>query len=384
MAGHRHRPVAPLRLLGVALALAALLAAVAAAPAMAVPRTFWGVVPQSTPSEAEMLRLKRGGVDSIRLPIGWNSTQPTPGGGFDWSDSDPVVARAAAAGIEVLPFLSSAPSWAVPQAPVPGTRGTASAPRTLPVRNARQRVAWKRFVIAAIQRYGPRGSLWAENPGLPRRPIRFWQVWNEPNFKYFVARPNPADYGKLVKLTYGAAKAADRGARIVLGGLFSRPGEARIKRGPKQAYIAADFLNRMYRSTPGVQRKFHGVALHPYTGTHKRVIPYIRQVRRVMAAHRDAGKGMWVTELTWSSEPRRTERDGFAKGVRGQARELKGAFRLLRNNQRRLRLKRVYWFSIADHAGLCNFCDGSGLFRDGFIPKPAWYAYARFAGGRPG
>ncbi len=26
------------------------------------------------------------------------------------------------------------------------------------------------------------------------------------------------------------------------------------------------------------------------------------------------------------------------------------------------KLQRVYWFSVDDQAGACNFCDGSGLF----------------------
>ena len=56
----------------------------------------------------------------------------------------------------------------------------------------------QRFVSGAVERYGPGGSFWAEHPSLPQRPIRTWQIWNEENFKYFVAKPNPAEYGKLV------------------------------------------------------------------------------------------------------------------------------------------------------------------------------------------
>ncbi len=37
------------------------------------------------------------------------------------------------------------------------------------------------------------------------RPIRTWQIWNEPNFKYFVAKPNPGEYGKLVKISNAAS-----------------------------------------------------------------------------------------------------------------------------------------------------------------------------------
>ena len=360
-----------------ALVLVAVGAGASASTVLALPGNFWGVVPQATPSPEQFQRLKRGGVDSVRIPVAWSSVQPIRGA-VVWSGVDELVRGAAAARIEVLPFLYGAPAWAVPL-----DRSIASLPpRFLPVRNGRQRSGWKRFLRLAVQRYGPRGSFWAENPGLPKRPIRVWQIGNEVNFKFFVARPNPAEYGKLVKLSYAALRGADRGARVVLAGLFARPKEASIKRGPRQAYLATDFLVQMYRRTPGVKRFFHGVALHPYTGTFKRLPRYIEDFRRVLKANRDAGKGLWLTELGWSSQ-RPARNNSFAKGRRGQVKQLKGAFRLLRRNQRRWRVQRVYWFSVDDVRGSCNFCDGSGLFGAGFVPKPSWFAFTRFAGGQP-
>jgi len=371
-----------IRVLFAALAIFALAGAASAAPASALPAKFWGVVPQATPTLEQLQRLKRGGVDSIRIPVVWPAVQKAQNGPFEWGGVDAQVEDATRAGIEVLPFLVGVPSSAVPEAWVPGTGHALKAPLYLPVRTAVQRSGWKRFVLEAVRRYGPRGSFWTEHPELPRRPIRNWQIWNEANFKYFVVRPNPVEYGKLVRLSAAAVKAVDRGARVVLGGLFSNPGEARIRRGPRQAYTAREFLQLMYARVPGIKSKFQGVALHPYTGTYKRLFPYIEEVRRVLQANHDAGKGLWITEMGWSSQPRRSKDDGFAKGLRGQATQLKGAFSLLRKMQRRWHVQRVYWFSVDDLPG-CNFCDGSGLFGEGFRPKPAWYAFTRFAGGRP-
>ena len=354
---------------------------VTASAAQAVPANFWGVVPQSTPSAEQFQRLKRGGVDSIRIPVFWNSVQPVQGEAPVWPIDD-LVGGAAAAGIEVLPFLYGAPPWAVSNVFVPGSGGSVRAPKFLPVKTGAQRAAWSAFLKAAVGRYGPTGSFWAENPGVPRRPIRTWQIWNEANFKYFVVRPNPADFGKLVNISYAALRSADRGARIVLGGLFTEPNEATFKRKPPQAYFATDFLNRMYRSTPGIKRKFIGVALHPYTGKYQDLAGDIESARQVLKQNRDAGKGLWLTELGWSSQrPRRN--NSFAKGIQGQKRQLQGAFGLLKRKQAKWRVKRVYWFSVDDVAGACNFCDGSGLFGAGFAPKPSWYAFVRFAGGNP-
>lgn len=349
------------------------------ASSSALPARFWGLVPQTPQSLEQLRRLHRGGAGSIRVPLAWAAVQPQRAGGFDWSSSDAWVADATRSGLEVLPVLGAPPSWAVRGVQVPGAAAGTVAPAHLPVFGQAAN-AWKRYVNAAVRRYGPHGSFWDQNPQLPRRPIRTWQIWNEPNFKYFVARPNPVQYGRLVRLTYAAAHSADRGARLILGGLFARPAEAAVDFRPPRAFRATDFLQRMYASTPGIRRKFAGVALHPYSTRYQDLKPQIDEVRGVLAHNRDGSKGLWVTELGWSSEPH-SRSDSFAKGRRGQARQLRGAFALLLENQRRWRLRRVYWFSVDDLAGSCNFCGGSGLFGPGFRPKPAWHTFVAFAGG---
>ncbi len=377
------RPLRRVRFWTTALVLA--LTALVAAPgsALALPHGFWGISPQATPSPEQFQRLRKGGVESVRIPISWAAVEPTHGGAADFSSIDPLVGGAAAAGLEVLPFAYGAPAWAVRSAVVPGSHGLTKAPLTLPVRNGLQRSSWAKFLKLLVRRYGPRGSFWAANPGLPKRPIRTWQIWNEQNFKYFVVRPNPAEYGKLLKISYAAIHGADHGARLILGGMFARPGEARYKRKPPEAYYASDFLERLYRSTPGISGKFVGVALHPYTSSFQRLTPYIEDFRQVLSRNHDAGKGLWITEIGWSSEPL-SHRDSFAKGPKGQVTQLKGAFQLFKHKQRRWKLKQIDWFSVDDAPGNCNFCGGSGLFGDGFTPKRSWYAYVHFAGGRPG
>ena len=182
-----------------ALAAVGLSLAIFASAAQALPAGFWGVVPQSNLSADQYQRLGAGGAESIRIPVGWGSVQPTKNGAFDWRSFDSQVEEAAKAGIKVLPFLSGAPEWAVPAKTVPGAGGL-KAPARLPVSGA-GRTGWAAFLTAAVARYGPTGSFWSEHPGVPKRPIRTWQIWNEPNFKYFIAKPNPVEYGKLVKIS---------------------------------------------------------------------------------------------------------------------------------------------------------------------------------------
>jgi hypothetical protein len=330
-----------------------------------------------------MQRLSRGGVESLRIPIGWASVQPSQGGSFDWSGFDNQIEEAAKVGVRVLPFLSGAPEWAVPGKRVPGAGGL-TAPARLPVGGA-ARSGWVAFLTAAVARYGPTGSFWAEHPGVPRLPIREWQIWNEPNFKYFIAKPNPAEYGQLVKLSFNALRAADPGARVVLAGLFSRPKGARDHRTGKHKslnWYASDFIDVMYRRNPGIKSKFQGAALHPYTIFARELPEVTDEFRRSLQLSGDSAKRLLITELGWSSGPKNSG-NLFAKGPAGQAKELKIAFTQLRKNQAKWKLKSVYWFSVDDQAGACNFCDGSGLFGEGFKPKPAWFSYVKFAGGTP-
>jgi hypothetical protein len=356
------------------LALAAL--AVPASAAQALPAKFWGAVPQSSLSVEQYQRVHRGGVDTIRIPISWPVVQQTEGAAFDWSATDPQIAEAARSGIDVLPFLVGVPSWSERLVSV---GGGVQVPANLPVK-AKARAGWLAFCKAAVARYGSSGSFWAEHPDVPFRPLRNWQVWNEPNFKFFVHKPNPTEYAQLVKISSNAIKATDPVAKVILAGLFAWPKGGNSKTGNHNLF-ATDFLEGLYK-VPRIATRFDGIALHPYSTKYQYLTPQIEEVRTVMKEHRDAGTGIWITELGWSSQPK-TGGNSFAKGVAGQAQQLKGAFKLLVKNQRKWNIQRVYWFSIDDHGAACNFCDGSGLFGDGFTPKPSWFAYVKFAGGTP-
>ncbi len=365
--------------LSICTAVISILGAVLSSPAAAaVPPGFWGVVPQETPTARQLERLQRGGVESIRIPIIWSAVQPRRNGVENWSSVDALVAGATAAGIEVLPFVVGAPPWAVHSVWVPGSDRTVKAPAHLPIAGAGG-AAWTAFLEQAVARYGPNGAFWSENPLLTPRPIRSWQVWNEENFKYFVAQPDPAEYGQLIKISSAAIKAVDPGAKVILGGLFSRPPEAYFKkRRPPEAYFATEFLTQMYEKTPGLGNDFTAVALHPYSATYQEMAVDIEELREVLKVRNEAAKPLWITEMGWSSEPPNAT-DSFDKGANGQAAQLRGAYQVLEKNQVKWRIQRAYWFAVNDQNESCNFCGGSGLFAPGFKPKKAWYEYVKLA-----
>jgi hypothetical protein len=256
---------------------------------------------------------------------------------------------------------------------------------TLPVNSARARSAWRKFLRAAVERYGPGGEFWmlhsqavdGEPPIARSLPIRKWQIWNEANFFYFALPVSPRLYASLLTISSQAIKAADPGAKVILTGLFGKP-TARGRRGMS----AAKFLSALYR-VRGIKRRFDGVALHPYAINTKRLKEVVKEFHRATIENHDHVP-FYITEMGWGSQ-NDFRVDAFEHGLKGQARELRRAYAYLLSNRRRLNLKQVYWFSWKDvHPTPCNFCDSAGLFRGGasFEAKPAWRSFVAIAHGR--
>ena len=355
-------------------ALAALLAfvtpAVVTSAEARLPRDFFGIVPQTPLSAADTNRMRHGGVDTVRVPFQWAAIQPTATSGYKWAAVDPTVALLSRSRLEILPFFYGTPRW------------MARRETNMPVSSARQRREWTTFVRATVERYGTRGAFWREHwrgsgDFVPRNPIRKWQVWNEPNFFYFATPATPGRYAKLLKISGRAIRRGDRRAEVVIGGLFGDP-----KPRPPRGMDAVDFLTRLYR-VRGIKRSFDGVALHPYAANVGNLRRHTERIRRVILRNRDRGAGLYLTEIGWGSQ-RNPRRVAFEVGRREQARALRGAYRYLIRNQRRLNLKQVHWFTWKDVRGGCSFCDSTGLFNRGarFRPKPAWHNFVGVTRGR--
>jgi hypothetical protein len=350
------------------------------------PAEFFGIGPQTPLTRRDAEYMKAGGIGIVRMAVPWSSVQEKrKKGAYNWAGLDEGVGVAARAGLRVLPFLYGTPHW------------LASKPTTLPVDNAMQRAEWKAFLTAAVRRYGPGGEFWADHsqsggvgvpyvpyePATPKPtpigrplPIRSWQIWNEANFFYFALPASPSRYAKLVKLSSQAIKAADPGAKVILSGLFAKP-TANYPRGMP----AAQFLASLYR-VPGLKRRFDGISLHPYAVDTETLEEYVEEFHDVTTAYHDRVP-LYVTEMGWGSEPN-FQQVAFEQGVRGQVRQLRGAYDYLLENRRRLDVRQVYWFSWKDIQGDCNFCDSVGLFKEGaaFRPKPSWRAFVAISRGR--
>jgi hypothetical protein len=355
-------------LAAVTAALVALALAPAAQARRSVPQGFVGAnwsfeATFASPRTQELnwARMAQSGVESQRALFLWSVAQPRAGGPFDFVQSDEAVLLASEHGIDLLPVVAFAPRWA-----------RQSDAGNSPPRDPREYAAYLRALIA---RYGPRGSFWAAHRHLRKRPIRAWQIWNEPSADYQWTIPQGQDwapgYGALLRASYRTIKHADRGAQVVLGGL------------PNFSYQDLDHLY-----SAGHVRGFFDVgALHPFTAARHGVLTLAERFRAVMRRHGDGRKPIWVTELGLPASKGHSQ-DGspLQTDDAGMARFLRQSYEDLIANRRKVGVGRAYWFTwSSSYSGWIFQFTGLWLYyprqggHDTLRPKPSLTAFERLA-----
>jgi hypothetical protein len=344
-------------------------AAHAGAAERRVPPGWLGVTvdgPVDTRDAKEWDRMPRAGVETVRAAFLWSDVQPNPPGGsdaaFNFNSTDALVIAAARRGLAVLPVVQGPPHWAAVE---PGVFG--SPPADVP--------AVRRIFAALAERYGPRGSLWRERPNVPRRPIRAWQVFNEPNLEAFWSvQPFERQYVATLRAAERGIHNVDPGAALVLGGLTNKSWEA---------------LSDIYAA--GARGSFDAVAIHPYSSSPAKVVRIVRYARRVMRTNGDGRLPIWVTEFSWpaAGEMPAPGPPGWAVDVFGppltnsqQARLLNRTMRRILAVRERLRIERLVWYtwlSAEDNVGPFTYAglrrSHEGVRRD----TPALRVFRRWA-----
>jgi hypothetical protein len=346
----------------ITLIIALALPATADAAKRKVPQGWLGVVVDGPLVEsglvdgpAEWDRMAGSGVEAVRTAFYWPVIQPTGPTDANYAPTDAVVLDAARRGLGVLPVVVLTPDWARVNGPDPSS----------PPRNPAD---YARLMTMLVARYGPTGSLWAEHPEIARRPIRAWQIWNEPNLtRYWNVAPWAPSYVRLVKAAKKALRKADPHAKTVLAGL------------PNESWEA---LDQIYDAK--ARGAFDVVALHPYTGKPKNVVKILKIVRRRMQDRGDRKLPIWVTELSWPAALGKTKQAGdFTTTDAGQARRLESGLKRLAADRRKLRVERVYWYSwLTVEGASADAFRWSGLrrMRDGrLIDAPALSTFERMA-----
>jgi polysaccharide biosynthesis protein PslG len=356
----------------------ALAASAAHAAARTVPRGFFGVntsgnieVAPYGVQNAHWDRLATAGAESVRVLFNWDISAKHKGAPIDWSRNDAIVTYAVKHGMSILPVVEYAPPWAKKykdqvSSPPKGTGNYTSYLRKL------------------IDRYGAKGKFWLLNPLLPKRPLREWQIWNEPEIAFhwyrrpFTRKWGPADareYVALLKASYRTIKSADPGAKVVLAALSIDSWRS---------------LDKLYR-WGNLGKSFDVAALQGYAGKPEFIPTLLKRFRDVLNSHGATKVPMYLTEITWpaakgKANPRYTTgyMSGFLTTQSGAAQRLAKAYKILsaKNLRTKYKLQRAYWYIGATSYKGRNEFDYSGLLKfthSKVTPVPAYTAYQKAA-----
>ena len=227
--------------------LVALLIVATIADARSVPRGWLGVqvdgplTEPGNPFGGEWDLMAASGVETVRAAFDWRAAQPAAGGPIDFSAMDAVVV--AGGGATPAGAAGRAPARRTGRRRGPG-EGAAATPRGT--------AAYTAFLRALVGRYGPRGSLWAEQPvaAADADPRLADLERAEPHALLVLAAVREVATCGCCGPSRRALRAADPGSRTVLAGL------------PNESWIA---LRQVYKA--GGRGAFDAVALHPYTGS---------------------------------------------------------------------------------------------------------------------
>jgi polysaccharide biosynthesis protein PslG len=335
----------------------------------ALPGDFLGMVSNdafaaSGPQRAQILAAeRRTGVELLRQTFDWASIE-TRRGHFDFAVYDGYMAATARAGLTVLPVVFGLPSFEAGQR-VAGARVTATT--TFAPADVGDFAA---FAAVLARRYGPGGTFWRSHPALPARPIRSWQIWNEPNLPvYWGGRPNARAYVALLRATAAALRTVDPGAEIVTAGIPDSTLGVPLER----------FVSEMLAA--GGRGSFGTLAINPYAASSAGVIAATTAVRRLLDRAGLRALPIWVTEVGWSSGG---PGSSFTVGPKRQAENILVTITSLASLAARLHIRGVVYFNWRDalpYAGGVDFWGlHTGLLTLSGTGKPALSAYYQAAG----
>jgi lysophospholipase L1-like esterase len=174
---------------------------------------------------------------------------------------------------------------------------------------------YQKKLAAWLERWGPGGTFFKDNPDVPNNPVKYIEVWNEPNF-FYLDQPQwmPAKdtaemlawndkreklYGKLLVAAYQTIKAKWPGVSV-LG--FGAGGAA---------HADVHFIESVHEDNPAVAHSYDILSTHPYDNSAPpeltAVAPWgkwsmadsAQEIRAIMTKFGTADKPIWYSELNW-------------------------------------------------------------------------------------
>jgi hypothetical protein len=249
-------------------------------------------------------------------------------------------------------------------------------------------------VTQVLERYGPGGKFWKENPALTAAPLKYVEIFNEPNFWYLDTKRE--DKANHYPPKDPVARKAQEESRQKLYAKLLVASHAHIKtRWPEVSVVGfaaggaagADvpFIRGVHALQPEVGRSYDILSTHPYVrpappeGGNKRsfgtfrIIDSTNKIRKIMEGAGAGGKPLWWTELNWTIYPDKggafVEKlpGGAANNSRDVSPELQAAFNVRTYAMAvRLGVARLHFMSLVDTDGV-----NSGMLNKDHTPRPS-------------
>ncbi len=255
--------------------------------------SFIGLAPAAL--DQRMADIEATGATWVRADLSWNAVQEAGPETYRWQEYDRVARSASTHHLHVLFILGLTPPWAR----LANCSNSELCPPSSPD-------AYAKFAGAAATRYTPMG-------------VSSWEIWNEPNISYrYHLGANPALYALMLRKAYVSIIAINPSADIIAANTAPSGTDA-------TNLTPSDFLQAMYDN--GAEGYFTAISAHPYTYPKTPLTSgpldawgQLDKMHRIMSAHGDGGKQIWLTEFGAPTQggPRDTRTDFVSEKLQAQ------------------------------------------------------------------
>jgi beta propeller repeat protein len=240
---------------------------------------------------AHLRRLTAAGFGWQKTRIPWAEIEWYKGD-LHWDEPDRVIQASNNAGVKVIVRVDVTPLWARPD----------NNPHGPPLRYE----DYGDFIYALVNRY---------KTGSTNGRVHAVEIWNEPNLhkewgNQPVTRQQAAEYVRLLRIAYEAAKRADPNVMVVSGSLSptgwnddtARPDDVYLhwmyEAGAASWFDALGLHGAGYGSAPETTPM--SVDRYPHPSFYFR---RAEQMHDIMVQYGDADKQIWMMEFGWTTDP---------------------------------------------------------------------------------
>ncbi len=211
-----------------------LAAGAASLPSMTIPEGVGTNIHFTRGNEKDLDLIAAAGIRVVRTDFKWDETERYQGV-YDWSAYDELAANLVKRGIRPL-FILDYSNALYEESEHKLWFNLWSYHEVFSPRQTKSVAAFARWAAAAAQHFSKYQVI--------------WEIWNEPNIKFWKPKPNVEEYSRLALATCYAVRVADPNSTII---------------GPASSGLPWEFLEGFFKA--GALNCLDGVSVHPYRNT---------------------------------------------------------------------------------------------------------------------